>query len=449
MSTAALALPSDRSQQVRLPKAEEIALVVLLATITLDNLSLLGVGQKGIEASDVTPAKLATLAALGIWVFRALINKSPRLLHTATGNLSTLLIYVFLAVSCLSVADNTNVNSAVLAIPPWGVVARRVQLFIVFFVIIAVAQRRRLLDWAIVAFFVGGLVTCYAGCSEMITGKQFLAMTPWQKTELLQGVGGVVRSQGLHEDADHQATFLLVGLAFVPYLWHSASRWYLKFGVALIAALYLVAALGTGAKGGWIGLVMVFAYYLALVPGRRKWLAAAAALLVVAAAFVALGHASTVVTFKKFSSDYRGSDSVRFGLVRMAWETVKDHPILGAGTGSSLYIYHRYFPTVSSAVPNKPYPQLNSFMKVWAENGTVGLGILLLVFLAIFLETALAIRRASDARSKMLGLAVMAAYLAMLWMLNIYAMLDSKYLWMTAGLAIAYGNLTNHSANAR
>ena len=437
----AATMPSEFAERRGWLKAEEIALLVLFATLTFDNLNLLGVGQTGVGVSEITLAKLATLAALGIWTLRALLTKDPRLLGAATGNLSTYFIYAFLLVSCLSIAAHSNIDPAKYPSNPWAIVIRRVQLVIVFYLILAIARRRQMFHYALAAYLLGGLLTCYAGCYELATGRQFLEVTPWQNTELLQGVGTVVRSQGLHEDADHQVTFLMLGLAFVPYLWHCAKRWHWRAGLVLIAALYVVAAFGTGAKGGWIGMAMVFGFFLIALPGRKKWAAAAAVLVAGAATFVALGYSSTVVTTEKFSTKYAFANTTRFGLIKMAWETVKDHPVFGAGTGSSFFLYHRYFPAAGSAVPNKPYPQTNDYMRVWAENGTVGLAVFLLMLGAVLLELGAAVRNAPDVDARMLGLGLLAAYLAMLWAMNIYAQLDSKYLWMTIGMAVAYANL--------
>jgi hypothetical protein len=43
--------------------------------------------------------------------------------------------------------------------------------------------------------------------------------------------------------------------------------------------------------------------------------------------------------------------------------------------------------------------------------------------------------------TKMLGVSLLILYACMLWILMVFPAMDSKYLWLPVGLAVAYSNL--------
>ncbi len=422
------------------PKLEELALLLFFFVLTYDNLNLIGAASGGAQ-KHLTIAKLATMVAVGAWVFRGLLTKDPRLLGILIGNPSSLLIWAFLGISVLSNINVSHTDAVYGAPGPWALVARRVNLIGLYCATIAIIRSRRMLTCVVLAYVLGGLVTCYAGFYEMYYAEMFLDEIPGGRTELARVATGEVRVQGLETDVDLQATFLLLGIAMLPFLWHCARRWG-KVAVLLLGMVYLINIIATGAKGGWIGVVLVLFVHLILVKDPRKWKWAAAATLCGVVTFTALTFNSNIVTIDKLlRRTEKHADTLRVGLSRMSWAMVKDHPIIGGGTGAFANEYLRYFPKVDAHVPNLPYPQLNGYLQVWGENGTVGLAILLLLCGSVFAELFGALGRATDSRTRMLGIGIMAVYLSVLWVIVVFPVMDGKYMWLGLGLAVAYSNL--------
>jgi O-antigen ligase len=439
-----LSRPARVADRLRL---EELALVLLFVTISYDNLNLVGMATSG-GGIDVTLAKLFTLLALGLWAGRALLVRDQRLVGVLGQNTTSYFVFAFLAISAISNVSVAGLEIVPGAPGPWTLFLRRVMLVMFYFLLVAVIRNRRIMDYAILGYVIGGLLDCYAGSYEMITGEQFLDALPWGRSELIQTAGGAVRVQGIESDADVHATFLLLGVAFIPYLWHRAvGAW--KAGVVLLGALYVVNLIGAGAKGGWAGLVFALGIYLVLAEDRHKWrivgLAGAAGLV----AFIVLSFNTNLLVGLEKIFGHSYSNSIRVGLIRMAWEMVKDNPILGAGTGAFGFEYHRYYVFASNLVPNRPWPPCNAYMQVWAENGTIGLAIFLLLFGTTLLELWTAMRNAADPLTRMLGVTLFILFVCTAWVIAIFPIMDSKYMWMGLGLAVAYANLPETQPRAR
>jgi O-antigen ligase len=419
-------------------RLEELAVVVMFAALTFDNLNLLGAAGNP-AVIDVSLDKVATLVALAAWAGRALLSRDQDLLSIIGKNPTSYFALAFIAVSVLS---NVNVTETVPlrgAPGPWVVVLRRITLVVLYFVVLVAVRRRKVMDYVIIAWVVGGLFSGAAGIYEIVTGEQFLEELASGRTELVRHGNLGLRIQGFEADADVFATFTLFALALLTYLWHRAAG-HLKLGVLLCAAVYVVDVVGAGSKGGWLGMVLILVLYMALAEDRQKWWIAGASVVAGTAVFVVLSYTSDTVGIERITR-FDSSNHVRWGQIRMCWAMVEDHPVIGSGSGAFVNEQQRYFPTASSEVPHKPLPALNAYMQTWAENGSLGLSVLLLLFGSAFLSLWGAVGNAADHLTKMLGVSLLILYACMLWILIVFPAMDSKYLWLPVGLAVAYSNL--------
>lgn len=413
----------------------------MFATLTLDTLNLLGSTSHG--AGGVTPAKLFTLLAFGLWVGHCLIAKDSRLFGVLGSNLTNYFVWAFLLASILSNVNAAEYVPGLKTISPWGVVIRRMTMILLFLTVIAIVRRRGTMTFVMLAYLIGGLATCYAGLYELYTGKLFLGMTLGDRDELMTASSGGVRIQGLEVDPDVQATFLLFGVAMLPYVWHRASGALPKLGVLFLGAVYAVNIIAVGSKAGWIGLAAMLPLYLLLSNDPRKWrdsaIGAACGLVILG---ILVTKADIVSLDKLVAKTDAHVNTIRAGFIRMQWGIVQDHPIIGAGCGAFANEYQRYFRRAFWAVPSDfESPSLNGYMEVWGENGTTGLIALLMVFATALGETWTGWRKSVDPGTKMLGASLLILFVLVVWVNGVYPVLDSKYVWLSFGLMVAYGNI--------
>jgi len=421
-------------------KIEEIAILGLFLTVTLDNLGL--VGGTSMVGKDVTLAKLATVTALGVVIARALIMKRENLFRMAFANVTSFFMWAFIVISLLSVINSTNPNTVSYAPGSLFLIFRRLNLVLLYYAVIWIVRDRKMMKYAMLALVLGGIPTCLAGVYEMATKEQFLDRLPTGREALVQARTGAVRVQGLESDADVHAVFLLLGTAFLFYFFYRSSSWK-RVAYSGLLLLYLVNIVSTGSRGAWIGLALVLGVYFVLLDDPRKWkiFGMGAVLALLTFAFLSLNP--NIIILDKITGDVSPSTDLRLGWMRMAWEMVKDHPFLGIGTGDYLNCYHRYSHVASSSLPLQPLDIPNGYMKVWAENGTIGVVIFLLMLLSPVFEAWTALKKKAGRDEKLLGVAALSAYGAILWVLVVFPVIDGKYMWLAIALLVAYGNMLN------
>lgn len=419
-------------------RAEDWALFIFFASVTYDNLNLLG--QASGTGSDLTLAKIATFAALGIFGMRSLFTKEARMLSVVISPTS-LFAWLFIAVSMLSCINIQEVYDVPGNAGPGVILFRRTTLIILFYAIIAVARTQRHMDYILMAYIIGGLVTCYAGLYEMVTGEMFLTATGAGRDELVQTSTGEARVQGLEDDTNLQTTFLLFGIPFLYYFFFRYSG-IVRLLVAGMLLLYVVSLIITGSMGGWIGLAMVIMINFLVMEGANKWKLLFASGFLGVVLFIVLGFQMEAVTIDKILGTYDShSGSIRSGLIKMCWEMFKDHPFIGAGTAAFGNEYHLYSFLANDGAPNQPNPPLNAYLQVLAENGILGFIVFVALLGASLLELVTGLRNAKHDSSRMLGISLLCLYACLLWTLAIFPVMDGKYMWICIGLCVAYGNI--------
>jgi hypothetical protein len=123
--------------------------------------------------------------------------------------------------------------------------------------------------------------------------------------------------------------------------------------------------------------------------GRRSIVLGGAALLGVMAVVVTVGIVHVLRTSGQSSPHFRGgdlnlrllslSDNGRGAIWRLAWDDVRDHPLIGSGDGT--------FAKLWAADPNRPFPvdaAHSLYLETAAELGLVGLALLLVVLVVPF-----------------------------------------------------------------
>jgi O-antigen ligase len=119
-----------------------------------------------------------------------------------------------------------------------------------------------------------------------------------------------------------------------------------------------------------------------------------------------------------------GSDAAqdRIYLVKIAWNMIKDNPILGVGANTFMSVITRY-----TRGPELQYVYLhmvhNQYLLVFAETGLVGILAFLWFMLTCFRESLDCVRRRSNDMAQMVGISAGAGFIAMAihMMVDMYA----------------------------
>ena len=133
----------------------------------------------------------------------------------------------------------------------------------------------------------------------------------------------------------------------------------------------------------WLGLIIYFGYSF-----RKKYLFNYIFILIAAAGVLVAVYPGLVAA--RLSSESRLeaiSASQRISGIEQSFDLIKEHWLIGVGTGN-------YTKALAEQLPGKPYyfsqPVHNLFLLIWAELGVVGLGLFIVLILAVLRPGAIA-----------------------------------------------------------
>jgi len=322
----------------------------------------------------------------------------------------------------------------------------RLKMVSLFFVIVAVVTDRRILKIAIVAFILGSLLTTGVGMYEAATGKAFFKETPG-KYGIISGTktkglvkttyGEKGRAQGTYSDPGFHAHAMVIffGLA-VPWVFYSRSK-KMKFIVGLLVIFYVINVIATGARTGWVSLGAALLIFLIFLRHRFKYTLWVLSIATVIAIFLALSLFPNLPTFARLQFTKDKSYDWRLDTNRQALEMVRDHPLLGVGTGNYMTEYFNYLsetPKLSRYFMGWLH---NSYLQIWAENGTIGLLVFCGFFLCVFLGLMTAYLKAADIEMRALSLGLLTAFTGYAVEFSGVPVLDQEPGWAVLGLSVA------------
>jgi O-antigen ligase len=185
-----------------------------------------------------------------------------------------------------------------------------------------------------------------------------------------------------------------------------------------------------------------------LSENRYKFLKLASTFAVISALFLAFTLTPNRFTVERYTGE-SGMRSIqyRLGWMIMSWEMVKQHPFLGVGTGNFYTDYNRYIRAAPHMVPRNAMINHNGFMQVWAENGTIGLAILLLLLLSVPLEMYKHRYRDTDDEIKALRIGIFTSFLIYVICIGVIPALENEIGWITIAFAAVLANIQESEAS--
>ncbi len=203
---------------------------------------------------------------------------------------------------------------------------------------------------------------------------------------------GGVRVDGTLGNAAYMAVYMLFHIFIALYMATQAKSVYAKSAYGFLAAVFFYLLVQTATRGTMIGLVgglVLAGAYIALFSAnahktRRFALGGLVALIIMVSGFVAAKDTSFVTEnpiLNRIASISLEDGSTRFQIWGMAFEGVKERPILGWGQGNFNYVFNKYYqPELYAQEPW--FDRVHNIVMDWLIAGGV-LG--LLAYAAIFI----------------------------------------------------------------
>jgi putative inorganic carbon (HCO3(-)) transporter len=426
--------------KTRLTILQEISLFCVFLTIPLFRL-----GTTLLRSQTLTPAKILVIITFLLWIANILMNRDSESIATILREKANILILFFLVFTFVSL-----INARYFGDETVDEIFMRIKMLTLYFLIAGIIRDRQTLKRAIFAFIIGSLLTTCVGLYEVSTGKSFFKETyrfsmfaPKEVVGLQKtSYSGAGRVQGLYSDAGFHAHAMVIffGLT-LPWLFYSNSK-KIKILVSVLLICYVINLIGTGARVGWVSLGCALFMSMLLLKHKHKYTLWAISLISVLIIFLALSLNPHVPTTERLSTKGDISLQWRLDTNRLGLEMVRDHPVLGVGTGNYLTEYHNYLST-RPGLSRIHYGWLhNSYLQIWAENGTIGLLVFLSFLLTIFIGLVNLYRGKVDPELKILALGLLTAFTGYAVELSGLPILDQEMGWAISGLAVALITVT-------
>ncbi len=259
---------------------------------------------------------------------------------------------------------------------------------------------------------------------------------------------GFPRIQSTALEPLYFANYLLIPLGILFSMFFARDRsLHPLFTIGLIG-LGVVNLLLTVARGGYIAfavciLVLVIAYVTKLFTWRNIFYALTSLVIV----GIVL---SQVVSFDEAYTQFVGhvgnifegaSYNERVEMFEKSIDAWREHPIVGIGSGS-FGPYESHHPYM---IPDHGWRIVNNeYLELLAENGVIGFGAMVSVFLIVVVRSIKALIKTKDLYLRTILLGLFAAFIGILVQYNTFSILYIVHIWFAIGLLIAIQNMILH-----
>lgn len=395
-------------------------------------------GSTDFGGITVRPSQITALLTMISFVFTALGRKRFGIPH----NPIALPLLAFIGVACVGLLNAPNLvrSSSVLAFVVFTIALG----LLIPFLVKTKANVQQLLNF----FFASMVLVTVFGLYQF--AGDLLGLPP-ELTGLRElytkDVLGFPRVQSTALEPLYFANYLLVPLSILLSFFFARERTYHPLFTVGLFALGCTNLVLTVARGGYIAfavsalVVVAYTFFqLKLFSWRNVGYAAAALV-------IGLVVLSKVVGLRTITEDYAphvldlfggASYSERvemYGIAHSAWLT---HPWIGIGPGS-FGPYASWHPYI---VPEHGWRIVNNeYLELLAENGIIGLSIMVLVFIIVIARTVKALMVSRDPFLRAVTLGVLAGFIGILVQYNTFSILYIVHIWFVIGLLVALQNM--------
>lgn len=247
------------------------------------------------------------------------------------------------------------------------------QFYIVFLAVVNLAVSRQDIDRTITLLMAVLCVQCLVYFVQTALGITFTLTG-----EVIESHGGFGRHGGTVSTRPAPFASFILPLLFIPIsrflvVGHGGTRW----RMGLLAAMGGAALVLTFTRAAWAGFALGFVWLVGL--GLKRGLIRPLRLWFIAGALGLVVLVMLPQVLVRLGSDHGSDYEERLRLIRMAWNVIQAHPILGVGAGSYSFVFRQYQPYKLLDADVWVYIVHNVYLLRWAEAGrglplTIALG---------------------------------------------------------------------------
>jgi putative inorganic carbon (hco3(-)) transporter len=346
-------------------------------------------------------------------------------------------------------------------------VVRMLKCWLLFLVIINECVREKHFRYVVGALGANAAVNIVVAFMQYFLGRT-LGLQPLGEGSDLSALGAnlgvyaapteLFRVMGLAGHANLFSAYLAMLLPIFISQLFTDYRLSVKLLFAALSATGVVCLGLTLSRSGWLSFAMsggcLMIALFALPDLRKRYLLMKVSMIGAATAILVAGSG---MILRRFLESDPGAFDFRVEWVGIAWRMVQAKPVLGLGLNSFIYNLQDYAPY---SVPKlydlfgEVFPVVhNTYMLVWAEQGTIGLLLFLAMHVNLLRIAVLNLRyRGLNERIYLIGIAsacgilgIMVDYLSSFF---IRVQPFGRVYWIVAGLLVAthYWNLNNSAA---
>ncbi len=410
-----------------------------------------------------TLPKVLTLIVMILWLLAGVLSKKSDFLKAPFKSPIFNCLWILILVDLLSLIAAENLGAGIRDL-------RRLIQLMIFIIILADAFKDKV--WfkrAIATILAASVIAMGLGIMEMVTKKSALQLVG-KKTylhtrsasgelvakkgeaampESIGGPGVSVRVQGPNSDPNIFASYLIIVIGLALSRLFASDSIKLKAALTMLVAVAIINIVYTSSRSGISGAAMALFTFAVLAPYKRKGVVFALIfVLILLSPFIFLNFRAlapdTYGTFHQTSLQEIGRDP-RIDAWLTGLKMVRLRPITGVGLGNFMDVYLRYRePTFIQTAQ----PVQNTFIKIWAEGGTIAMAAFALFLVFLFKNLFTCLLKSPDRHYKLAAAGILAAIVGLLPLhISQENIWEQEFLWTLFGLTVVICGSLGRPAN--
>lgn len=374
----------------------------------------------------VTFSKAIAESAAGIaittWIFKKIINREFKLVHTDLNYA----IFGFFLVNLISLVNVINTDYAFVSVR--GFVGKVTEYVLLYFVVVESIKTKKQFRNIIGIILFSCVLIGIDGIFQWIFGIDYM--------RLRHPVG--CRITASFKNPNHFGGWLSMVLPITTslFLFGPKRRKWFRIAFGLLSTLLFICLLLAGSRGAWLGFMGAL-LLMGILKSKKLLLITLICILIVP--FAASGRFGERVT-SIFNINNEGPNIDRITLWKETLVMIKDRPLLGRGVNTFMSNWSKY--GVGKTWGHPYYPH-NCYLHMAAETGLVGLGMFIWIIVMLFRSTInflkkIELKTEEDGFYQVVGLGLLGGITACLIHSfvdnNLYVVLLATFFWVLMGL---------------
>ncbi len=371
-------------------------------------------------------AETAASVAITAWVFKKIISREFKIVHTDLNYA----IFGFFLVSLVSLINVINTDYAFVSVK--GFIGKITEYVLLYFVIVDSVKTKRQFRNIIGVILFSCLLIGIDGIFQKFFGFDFMRFRPISGTRLTASF----------KNPNHFGGWLSMVLPITVSLFLfgiKRPKW-LRIGFGLLSVLLFICLVLAGSRGAWLGFVGALLLIMGILKSKKLFLITLICILIMP--FTVSGKFGERVT-SIFNINNEGPNIARITLWKETLVMIKDRPLLGRGVNTFMSNWSKY--GVGKTWGHPYYPH-NCYLHMVAETGLIGLAMFMWIIIMLFKSTInflkkIKLKTEEDSFYQAVGLGLLGGITACLIHSfvdnNLYVVLLATFFWILLGLVNA------------